>query len=320
MSGKPKLAAHFRDVAGDGPRTTDQGRIALAITRDSDHFVGRFTAMACPCEVLVDTQDESLARRAVDLAAQCAWRVEEKFSRYRDDNIIHRINTAEGAAVTVDDETANLLDFAAALTQLSEGAFDISSGVLRRAWTFDGGDRIPAQATIDELRRLVGWSKVRWSRPELQMQPHMQIDFGGIGKEYAVDAAARLIEEELGEFSCLVNFGGDVAVRHRRNDRAAWRVGVEAASAPGSAVGLIQLHQGGLATSGDSRRYVLASGKRYSHILDARTGWPVTDAPRSVTVAAGTCTQAGALSTLAMLNGAGARDFLERQHTQFWLQ
>jgi len=290
------------------------------VTRESDHFVGRFTAMACPCEVLVDTHDESLARRAVDIAAQCAWRVERKFSRYCDDNIVHRINTAEGAPVTVDDETANLLDFATALTQLSDGRFDISSGVLRRAWTFDGGDRLPAQSTIDGLLPHVGWSKVRWSRPELQMQPHMQIDFGGVGKEYAVDTAAKLIEEEFGNISCLVNFGGDVAVCHPRGDQAPWRVGVEAAATPGSAVGLIQLHQGGLATSGDSRRYVLANGQRYSHILDARTGWPVAGAPRSVTVAARTCTQAGALSTLAMLQGSSARTFLEAQHTRFWLQ
>ena len=148
----------------------------------------------------------------------------------------------------------------------------------------------------------------------------MQIDFGGIGKEYAVDAAAGLIASELGEISCVVNFGGDIAVRHARKDGAAWRIGLEAAATPGSARGLIGLRQGGLATSGDSRRFVLAHGKRYSHILDARTGWPVADAPRSVTVAAGACTEAGALSTLAILQGANARDFLEEQRVRFWLQ
>ena len=152
------------------------------------------------------------------------------------------------------------------------------------------------------------------------MQPQMQIDFGGIGKEYAVDAATGLIENEFGDISCLVNFGGDVAVRHPRKDGAAWRVGIEAAAAPGSALGLVALRQGGLATSGDSRRFVLANGKRYSHILDARTGWPVADAARSVTVAASTCTQAGALSTLAILQGADARPFLESEGVRFWLQ
>lgn len=282
--------------------------------------MGRFTAMACPCEVLIETEEESVALRAVEVAAQCAWRIERTFSRYRDDNIVHRINTANGAPVTVDDETAKLLDFADTLTRISAGRFDITSGVLRRAWTFDGGSRIPTQSQLDELLRYVGWEKVRWNRPELQMQPQMQIDFGGIGKEYAVDAAAGLIEGELGQVSCLVNFGGDVVARHPRKDGAAWRVGIEAAAAPGSALGLIALRHGGLATSGDSRRFVIAHGKRYSHILDARTGWPVLDAARSITVAAGTCTQAGALSTLAMLQGANARQFLEDQGVQFWLQ
>ena len=293
---------------------------AIEIVRSDDHFVGRFVAMACPCEVLIETLDEAQARRIADIAAQCAWRIERKFSRYRTDNIVHRINTANGAPVAVDDETAKLLDFAETLTRLSAGRFDITSGVLRRAWTFDGGDHIPSQSTIDALLRQVGWDQVRWSRPRFQMQPQMQIDLGGIGKEYAVDAATGLIESEFGDISCLVNFGGDVAVRHPRKDRAAWRVGIEAAAAPGSALGLVALRQGGLATSGDSRRFVLVNGRRYSHILDARTGWPVPDAPRSVTVAAGTCTQAGSLSTLAMLQGANARPFLESQRVQFWLQ
>lgn len=293
---------------------------SINVERVGDHFIGRFNAMACPCEVLVETSWASVAKWAVDSAAQCAWRMEAKFSRYRSDNIVHRINTANGAAITVDDETANLLDFADALTRISEGRFDITSGVLRRAWTFDGGDRVPPQGLIDTLRGLIGWGKVRWSRPQLQLLPQMQIDFGGIGKEYAVDAAARIIEEEAGEVSCVVNFGGDVVVRHPRKDGSPWRVGIEAAAAPGSAHGLIALHRGGLATSGDSRRFVLANGRRYSHILDALTGWPVTGAARSITVAAGTCTQAGALSTLAFLQGAQASSFLESHGVRYWLQ
>lgn len=295
---------------------------SIHIAHNGDHWIGRFTAMASPCEVLIETREGHLARRAATIAAECAWSIERKFSRYRDDNIVHRINGANGTPIDVDEETAKLLDFADALTHMSGGRFDITSGVLRRAWTFDGSDRIPSQETIDELLRYVGWHKVRWERPrlQLQLQPGMEIDFGGIGKEYAVDAAARLIEVELGRISCVVNFGGDIAVRHPRSDGAAWRVGIEAAAAPGSPSRTIGLRQGGLATSGDSRRFLLANGTRYSHILDARTGWPVPDAPRSVTVLGGTCTQAGAFSTLAILQGANARQFLIGQGVQFWIQ
>jgi thiamine biosynthesis lipoprotein len=293
---------------------------SLDVVRGDDHFVGRFTAMACPCEVLIETRELQLARRIASIAADCAWRIERKFSRYRDDNIVHRINSTNGAAVTVDDETAKLLDFASALTAMSEGRFDITSGVLRRAWKFDGGKGVPSQETVNSLLRYVGWDKVRWKRPRLQLQARMEIDFGGIGKEYAADAAAQLIEQEAGDISCLVNFGGDIVVKHPRRDGAPWRVGIEAAAVPGSPAGLIALRQGGLATSGDSRRFVIANGVRYSHILDARTGWPVPDAPRSVTVIANNCTQAGAFSTLAILQGANARAFLEAQGVRFWIQ
>jgi thiamine biosynthesis lipoprotein len=111
-----------------------------------------------------------------------------------------------------------------------------------------------------------------------------------------------------------------VAVRHPRSDGNAWRVGVETAHVAASASKLIHLQRGALATSGDSRRFVVRDGHRYSHILDARTGWPVENAPRSVTVAADTCSQAGALTTLAMLEGAAARSFLEHSGQPFWLQ
>ena len=276
--------------------------------------------MACPCEVLIDSDSELLARRVADTVAHGAWRVEHKFSRYRSDNIVHEINQSGGRSVIVDDETAHLLNFAATLTQLSEGRFDITSGVLRRVWTFDGGDRVPSQAQIDEVLRLVGWHRVEWRKPVLKLEPGMQIDFGGIGKEYAVDLAAGDIETIAPQLSCLVNFGGDVVVRNVRRDAQPWRVGIESAAQAGAAVRIVNLTRGALATSGDARRFVLSEGRRYSHILDAKTGWPVRGAPRSITVAADSCTQAGSLTTLAMLQGEGAEDFLRQSGARYWLQ
>jgi thiamine biosynthesis lipoprotein len=148
----------------------------------------------------------------------------------------------------------------------------------------------------------------------------MQIDFGGIGTEYAVDLAATQIERIAPHLSCLVNFGGDVVARTARRDGQPWRVGIEALDNAGAAARLVNLHRGGLATSGDSRRFVMHEGRRYSHILDARTGWPIRDAPRSITVAADTCTQAGTLTTLAMLQGANAEQLLRASGSQYWIQ
>jgi thiamine biosynthesis lipoprotein len=151
----------------------------------------------------------------------------------------------------------------------------------------------------------------------------MEIDLGGIGKEYAVDRA-------IGEAQCvsiapvLVNFGGDLRASGPRRSGRPWRVGIEQPGADGtqteepSAVGVVELLRGALATSGDSRRFLLRDGVRYSHILEPHTGWPVADAPRSITVAAGTCVEAGTLATFAMLHGSNAESFLEGQGVPFW--
>lgn len=111
-----------------------------------------------------------------------------------------------------------------------------------------------------------------------------------------------------------------MVVRTARRDGQPWRVGIEASDNAGAAVRLVNLHRGGVATSGDSRRFVMREGRRYSHILDARTGWPIPDAPRSITAAAATCTQAGTLTTLAMLQGANAEQLLRASGSQYWIQ
>lgn len=276
--------------------------------------------MASPCEVLIEAAPERLARHLVETAAGCAWRIDRKFSRYRTDNIVHEINSSCGRAVALDDETANLVEFAATLTGLSHGRFDITSGVLRKVWTFDGGSSIPTQEQIDAVLPLVGWHKVHWSRPLLRLQPGMQIDFGGIAKEYAVDLSASLLEGIAPGLSCVVNFGGDVAVRNARGDGQPWRVGIESAGHAATAARVVQLYRGGVATSGDSRRFVLHEGRRYSHILDSRSGWPVADAPRSITVLSDTCTQAGTLTTLAVLRGMDAESFLQSTGARYWIQ
>lgn len=293
---------------------------AATLTRDPDHWVGRFVAMASPCEVLMDDAPAAVAQQVLDAIAAEAWRIERKFSRYRSDSVVHRINQGAGSGIEVDAECGNLLDFAATLTRLSDGAFDITSGVLRKAWTFDGGDSVPSQEQIAALLASVGWHKVEWRRPVLTLQAGMQIDLGGIGKEYAVDAAAGRVDTIAPGLSCLINFGGDVAARNARRDGKPWRVGIESCNSIGSAARVVQLERGALATSGDSRRFLLRGGHRYSHILDARTGWPVRNAPHSITVAADTCTQAGTLTTLAMLQGEHAERLLQASGAQYWLQ
>jgi thiamine biosynthesis lipoprotein len=286
-----------------------------------DYWVGCFNAMASPCEVLIDTQDPILAKRLTDIAQQEALRIEHKLSRYRQNNIIHKINNAQGAAIRVDAETALMLDYAAQCYELSDGMFDITSGVLREVWKFDGSDRIPTPAQVKKVLARIGWHKVQWRSPKLKMPKGMQIDLGGIGKEYSVDRVALLLRDAA-TVSCLINFGGDIATTGPRHQGNGWVVGIETPDASPNTVTpntkVYELQQGGLATSGDARRYLLKDGIRYSHILNPRTGWPVQDAPRSVTVIANTCTEAGILATLAMLHGTQAEAFLEQQGVKYW--
>src|SRR5882672_7526300 len=131
----------------------------------------RFQAMGCPCEVLLAGTNSSEGEAQLAVAVREAERIEQKYSRYRSGTIVERINTSQGAAVEVDEETAALLDYAAQSYELSGGLFDITTGALRH-----GAD----------VRR-VGWEKVEWARPRLRMPAGFEIDFGGICKEYAAD-------------------------------------------------------------------------------------------------------------------------------------
>lgn len=291
----------------------------MHLEKREDFYCATFEAMKSPCEVFVDCDDAALAKKLATLARDEALRIEQKFSRYRTDNTVYDINHAGGRPLSVDEETALLLDFAQQCFELSEGRFDVTSGVLRGCWRFDGSGHFPTQADVDELLPRVGWQQVRWQDGVLTLPAGMEIDLGGIGKEYAVDRAVLLISAESDK-PVLVNFGGDLHVSAPRRDGRPWLVGLEDPRRDGSASGQIEIRRGALTTSGDSRRYLLHDGKRYSHILDPTTGYPVANGPAAVTVAANSCIEAGILSTLAMLYGPEAEAFLEAQQVKYWCQ
>ncbi len=273
--------------------------------------------MACPCEILIDTDDAVLGKEMLEIAKAEAFRIEKKFSRYIEGNIVHQINTSAGRPVKVDEETARLIDFADHCHRISNGLFDITSGILRKVWKFDGSDRVPKEEDVKTILPLVGWNKVKWRNPVIELAPGMEIDLGGIGKEYAVDRSLRALRDRYG-VAVLVNYGGDIAMEGKRRDGKPWTVGIEDAEKEHVAVRIIEAKEGALATSGDSKKFLMINGKRYGHILDPRNGWPVSDAPRSVTVAANTCTEAGFLSTYGFLNGATADAFLESAGVRHW--
>ena len=272
-----------------------------------------FKAMGSPCELHLHAESQARFDAIGEAALAEVARLEQKYSRYRDDSLAFRINASAGdeSGIELDEETASLLDYAALAWQQSGGLFDISSGVLRRAWNLRSG-RLPAQAEIDALLPLVGWDKVRWQRPHLVLPlPGMQLDFGGYVKEYAADRVAFMCRE-LGLRHGLVDLGGDLAAIGPHPDGSPWRVGIRHPRSPEGAIASLALATGGIATSGDYERCMLIDGKRYAHLLDPKTGWPARGLA-SVTVAASHCLIAGTASTVAMLKGRrGGAAWLDR--------
>ena len=272
--------------------------------------------MSSACEIRLDGRagdGEPALAAAAQRAISEVRRIEAKYTRYRDDSIVSRINAAAGARtpVEVDAETAALLDFAAQLHASSDGLFDITSGVLRRAWDFRAG-RVPEPAALAELLPLIGWAQVEWQGQRMRLpRAGMEIDFGGFGKEYAADRAMAVLAAS-GQGHGFVNLGGDIRVLGPRADGSAWRFGIQHPRRCEATIASVDMREGALASSGDYERFFELDGRRYCHILDPRTGWPVTSWT-SISVTAPACAAAGALSTIAMLKGPQALAFLATQ-------
>lgn len=237
-------------------------------------------------------------------------RIERKYSRYQPESVVSRINDSAGKEwVECDEETTALLDYVDAVYRTSSGVFDVTSGVLRRAWNFDKAET-PSQEALLPWLKLVGWSRIERQGSAVWLPDEgMQLDFGGIGKEYAADAAAELLAEH-GARHGYVNLGGDIRVIGPKPGGEPWSIGIRDPRNPGSTIASIPVSSGAIATSGDYERYFESAGRRYCHIVNPKTGWPVSHW-RSVTVLAPFATTAGSCATVAMLLEAEGLNYLK---------
>ena len=257
--------------------------------------------MGSPCELQLFATDAVQAKRAADIAMADVARLEARYSRYRDDSLLAEINrvAARGGEIEVDAETASLLDYAATCHAQSDGLFDITSGVLRHAWRFSEG-RLPEARELEALLSRIGWQRLEWRAPTLRFPtPGLELDFGGVVKEYAADRAATLCRE-AGIVGGVVNLGGDIRIIGPRADGSPWRIGVKHPRREHAMLDSLELSHGALATSGDYERCMVVAGQRYGHVLNPKSGWPVRHLA-SVSVVAEFCVVAGSASTIAML-------------------
>lgn len=263
----------------------------------------QFTAMGGPCRIRFHCAEADV-QALIQAAEAEVERLEAGYSRYRADSITSRINASAGSGepTPIDAETAGLLHYADTLWRESGGLFDLTSGILRRAWDFSAGTA-PAQTDLDALLPLIGWDQVEWSGESVLLpEPGMQIDFGGVVKEYACDSVARGLRER-GLESGLVDLAGDMVAIGTQLNGDPWEIGIRHPEAKQRAVASFPLSNAALASSGDYERCLYLEGERMGHILNPKTGWPVQGLI-AVSVAAEQCLVAGSATTVAMLKPA----------------
>ena len=276
-----------------------------------------FKAMGSACEVVLASHTQNEAESMAKLAIDEVLRIERKYSRYSNDSIIAKINQQSGrGAVQCDDETWALFQFASQLFDKSDGLFDITSGVLRKVWDFQKPE-VPSASNLRRLLALVGWQKVVLQDQSIALPlAGMEVDLGGFGKEYAADRAAQVLKQK-GVTSGYVNLAGDMRFLGPKPTGEPWMIGIQDPRQPDRVVSTLPMMQGGLATSGDYERYFELNGQRYCHVLNPKTGMPVSYW-RCVSVTAPAAVVSGCTSTMAMLKEEDGLAFLQATGFEFF--
>ena len=284
-----------------GGRHTD-GRIA--VVRRPQAVMGT----ACTLAAVVDPAKEASAERALDEAETALRSVEAKMSAWLSDSEISRLNaSAAGQEVPLSPETLDVLQTAKRAATQTQGAFDVTCRPLIELWRAAGQQgRLPTESECNAARAASHWKLIELTDTGcVKRAGAARVDLGGIAKGYAIDRAIRVLEQ-AGVDGALVDVGGDVACFGRQASGRDWSVDVKNPFGPGS---LAQLHLSGgaVATSGTYARYHEIAGKRYSQIIDPRTGRPA-EAAESVTVAAPSAMVADVWATaLSVLGPEGFR-------------
>lgn len=234
------------------------------------------------------------------------------FTTYQQDSELMLLNRAPvGQTYAVSQDMLHVLNIAKEVHQLTSGAFDPTVGALVNLWGFgpqNTGNQIPAEADIAAELTLVDFNKLQITPDGASIirSSDIALDMSAVAKGYAVDAVAELLEQE-GFNNYLVEVGGELRLKGVKVNKDPWRIAIEA---PSLERGLVQkvLIPGDatVATSGDYRNYFEKDGKRYSHTIDPRTGYPLDHQLASVTIIAETAAFADALATGFMVLGADA--------------
>ena len=275
---------------------------------------GTFLTMGTFGRIQIRCGDEQMGRRALAEAMAALEAVDQRFSTYRDDSELARVNQlAAKQPVAISEETYCLLQKAQAYSQLTNGAFDITVTPLIRLWKeAEKENRLPTEAEITEAKTKVGFEKLKLAATDPPtvafVVEGMELNVDAIAKGYAVDQALGVLRQP-GIIAGLVDIGGEVSAFGQNRPGTDWIIGIQDPTATKKADPLsqqprwlIRLQDCAVATSGNYRQYIQINAKHYSHIIDPRTGWPADILP-SVTVIAPTTVDADTLATAISVMG-----------------
>jgi FAD:protein FMN transferase len=284
--------------------------MAVAAVSGGEPTLSRFefsqVEMAVPVNLILYCPDQALASTAARAAFARVHALNSVMSDYDEQSELRRLcaTAGEGRAVPVSEDLWKVLANAQEVSAQSEGAFDVTVGPVVRLWRRARRQKeLPSPEKIAEARSLVGYKLVRLDAEKRAVEltkPGMRLDLGGIAKGFAMDEALAVLRHE-GVARALVEAGGDVRLGDPPPDRPGWRIGLTPLDSPDAITSYLVLSNCAVSTSGDTVQFVEIGGRRYSHIVDPRTGMALTDHSRVTVVARDGLTADGLSKPISIL-------------------
>ena len=277
-----------------------------SISYGQNTFKKTLKLMGSRFEITVIATDEKQSNEYIHLATNEIKRIEKLISSWDKNSQTTKINQNAGIqAVKVDKELFNLIERAIQIAKLTDGAFDISYASMDKIWKFDGSMKeMPSVAAIKNSVSKVGYQNILLNKEEqtvfLKLKG-MKIGFGAIGKGYAADKAKKLLIKK-GVRGGIINASGDMNTWGVQTNGKPWNVGITNPLNKNKTFALFPLHNSAVVTSGNYEKYVVFNKKRYTHIIDPRTGYPSSGIV-SVSVFAPSTELADALATSIFVMG-----------------
>ena len=258
-------------------------------------------------DISVEAGNMADAEEIIELAVCEIRRIEKLLTTFDDESLTNRLNKMAGIApVKVNEEFFQLVQRAQRISELTQGAFDLSYGSIdKRLWNFDTSlKELPDRDTAKEKVRLINYHNIILDEVAgtiFLKEKGMRIGFGGIGKGYAADRAKRVLAE-TGVKSGIVNASGDLTTWGNQPNGNPWTIGIADPDSAGKPFSYMNITDMSVATSGNYEKFITIGGKRFSHTIDPRTGYPVTGI-KSVTIISPSAELADAMATPVMVMG-----------------